>query len=56
MSGKTGTPFDFNNWHTGQPNSYNGNKDCVVMNYGNYAKSSWNEYGYTGEFGFVCKI
>ena len=45
-----GTPFDYHNWHAGEPNQWGGNEDCVEVN----SSGKWNDCNCAKRFKFVC--
>ena len=48
----TGTPLSYTNWRQGQPNSWNGDQDCVEVD----SSGEWNDHNCANErLKFVCE-
>ena len=52
-----GTPFEFDNWNTNQPNNYLGKEDCVEIRSdpGKDWHERWNDVPCESTAKFVCK-
>ena len=46
------TPPSYTNWGTGEPNSYGGNEDCLLANWG--STGTWNDGSCNNQERYIC--
>ncbi|XP_048771111.2 uncharacterized protein LOC125677178 [Ostrea edulis] len=50
-------PFNFTNWHQGQPNNMNGDQDCVMLQYKTSSFDyEWGDVGCQERHSFICEM
>ncbi|XP_062569840.1 perlucin-like [Saccostrea cucullata] len=50
-------PFNYTNWHQGQPNNMNGDQDCVMLQYRtNNNDYEWGDVGCAEKHSFICEM
>ncbi|CAH1779946.1 unnamed protein product [Owenia fusiformis] len=50
-----GTPYNFSNWHKGEPNDWRNNEDCVVMKKTASEMGAWNDGRCHLKIRYICK-
>lgn len=50
-----GSPVDYSNWHSGEPNDYDSREDCVELNFFEL-DGTWNDHFCSEQHRFICKM
>ncbi|CAH1775812.1 unnamed protein product [Owenia fusiformis] len=48
-----GSPFNYHNWNSGEPNDWNGGEHCAETSANNFG--AWNDYVCDNGCGFICE-
>ncbi|XP_030042855.1 lectin-like [Microcaecilia unicolor] len=50
-----GSAWDYENWHSGEPNNFHGTREACVNSY-YFSDDTWNDFICTAKFPFTCKV